>query len=200
MSMSAFERFEKFYAHFRKTELWKAMAMEKEGTAWHREANVGKHTDMLLEWYKTNLASQRNEYQRILTMTACLMHDVGKPPSKIRKERNGEIVNAYHGHELVSARIWTNYAVTEPKVKDLLMLSSDDISFIALMIEHHVPFAIEKAAKRKALKASFMERRGEQGHRAWLDLLLSDQHGRISDDQATKLKAVDQWMHGWTLV
>lgn len=198
--MTALERFDQFYALFRKTDLWKAMAMEKEGTAWHREANVAKHTDMLLEWYKDNLFNQRNDYQRTLTMTACLMHDIGKPPSKIRKERNGEMVNAYHGHELVSSRLWVDYASSEPAVKDLLMLSDDDVSFIALMIEHHVPFAIAKAAKRRALKDAFMSRRGDAGHRAWLDLLLSDQHGRVSDDQVEKLKKVDEWMQAWSEV
>lgn len=198
--MTAIERFEKFYALFRQTDIWKAMAMEREGTSWHREANVGKHTDMLLEWYRSNLFYHRNDYQRILTLTACLMHDIGKPPSKIKKERNGEIVNAYHGHELVSARMWVDYASSTPEVKSLLMLSDDDISFIALMIEHHVPFAMTKANKRKALKDSFMTRRGAQGHRAWLDLLLSDQHGRISDDQAEKLKKVDEWMKEWEKV
>lgn len=198
--MTAIERFDRFYANFRQTEMWKAMVLEREGTSWHREANVGKHTDMLLEWYRSNLLDHRNEYQRILTLTACLMHDVGKPPSRIKKERNGEIVNAYHGHELISSRMWVNYASSTPEVKSLLMLSDDDISFIALMIEHHVPFAIAKANKRKALKDSFMTRRGEQGHRAWLDLLLSDQHGRISDDQVEKLKKVDEWMTEWEKV
>lgn len=197
---SAKERFEAFKGQFVKTDMWRAMQLERENSPWHREENVAVHTNMLLRWYDENLASNRNSWQQIVTRTACLMHDIGKPPSRItkRSEERGTY-NAYHGHELVSARMWINYASGEGKeaVRSILCLSKEEVSFIAYMLEHHVPFAIAKVEKRKALKTGFYHRIGDEGHRAWLDLLLSDQHGRISDGQATKLKAVEDWMYHW---
>lgn len=198
----AVARFEQFAANFKTTKLWQAMAATKEDSPWHREANVGVHTDMLLRWYMDNLAIHRSDRQRVLTMVACLFHDVGKPPSEIQKhsEERGDY-RAYHGHEQVSARIWVDYAVRNfAEVKELLQLDMQDVANISLMIENHVPFDLKKGDKRRALKQAFFSRMGESGHRAWLDLLLSDQHGRISDGQAEKLAAVEQWMHGWSLV
>lgn len=198
----AFARFSEFFGDFRLTNQWKAMVNTRENSPWHREANVGVHTQMLLNWYKENLFSNRNEKQRMLTLVACLFHDVGKPPSEIVKhsEERGEY-RAYHGHEQVSARMWVDYAVTsKDTVAGVLGFSMNDVSNVALMLEHHVPFALKDRAKRKALKAAFFQRMGEAGHRAWLDVLLSDQHGRTSDGQAEKLAAVDVWMTEWEKV
>lgn len=200
MSTNAKERFEAFKERFTKTDMWRAMQLEREGSPWHREENVAVHTNMLLRYYDENFASNRNVWQQIITRTACLFHDVGKPPSRIIKQsaERGEY-RAYHGHELVSARIWVNYAtgLGQQDVRDILCLDPTEVSFVAYMIEHHVPFALAKVEKRKAMKTGFYHRKGDVGHRAWLDLLLSDQHGRISDDQAQKLRAVDDWMYHW---
>lgn len=197
---SAKERFEAFKANFARTDWWRAMQLEREGSPWHREENVAVHTNMLLRFYDENFASNRSEQQQILTRTACLFHDVGKPPSRIikRSPERGDY-RAYHGHELVSARMWIDYATGAGKkdVQQMLALSPTEVSHVAFMIEHHVPFALAKVEKRKALKSGMFNRFGEHGHRAWLDLLLSDQHGRISDDQHMKLKAVDDWMYHW---
>lgn len=197
---SAKERFEAFKANFAKTDWWRAMQLEREGTPWHREENVAVHTNMLLRFYDENFAANRNNIQQLMTRVACLFHDVGKPPSRIvrRSPERGEY-RAYHGHELVSARMWIDYAtgIGKKDVEQILCFTPEQVSFVAFMIEHHVPFALAKVEKRKALKAGMYNRMGEEGHRAWLDLLLSDQHGRISDDQHMKLKAVDDWMYHW---
>lgn len=198
----ATDRFDEFFTNFKKTDLWKAMVATVENSPWHREANVSVHTQMLIRWYMENLATHRSDRQKILTLVACLFHDVGKPPSQIIKhsEERGEY-RAYHGHEQISARIWVDYAVRNfDQVHELLRLDMQDVANIAMMIEYHVPFGLKNAEKRRSLKKAFTQRMGEAGHRAWLDLLLSDQHGRISDDQAEKLAAVEQWMHGWGLV
>lgn len=179
------------------------MQLEREGSPWHREENVAVHTNMLLSFYDNNFASYRNDWQQLMSKVACLFHDVGKPPSRIIKtsETRGEY-RAYHGHELVSARMWIDYAAGRGKqdVENILRFSPEEVSFLAFMIEHHVPFALAKKEKRSALKAGLFNRFGEHGHRAWLDLLLSDQHGRISDDQHLKLAAVDEWMVNWDAV
>jgi hypothetical protein len=196
---TAGQRFNQFYGQFRKTDLYRAMANTREDSPWHREPNVAEHTRMLIEYYMDNFYTYRNEKQRMLSLIACTFHDVGKPPAQIIKhsEERGEY-RAYHGHEQLSARMWVDYAMSNlDMVTTLLGFSLEDIANVAMMLEHHVPFGLKDKRKRKALKDAFMLRMGEPGHRAWLDLLLSDQHGRFSDDQAVKLAAVDVWIKEW---
>jgi hypothetical protein len=192
------QAFSRFFDGFRQTQLWRDMQNTREDSPWHREANVAVHTQMLIDWYMANKAGHRNDTQRVLSLVACLFHDVGKPPAQVTKfsEERGEY-RAYHGHEQLSARLWIDYAMSHPDQIEALRLSLLDVTNVALMLEYHVPFALKDFAKRRALKSAFMLRMGEAGHRAWLDFLLSDQHGRISDDQATKLAAVDVWMNEW---
>ena len=198
----AHHRFADFHDQFKKTTMWIDMKNTRENSPWHRESNVAVHTQMLIDWYMNNLATNRSETQRMITLVSCLFHDVGKPPSEIIKhsEERGEY-RAYHGHEQVSARMWVDYALSNlDMIKDKLRFNEFDIANIAMMLEHHVPFQLKDSKKRKALKYGIINRMGEAGHQAWLDLLMSDQHGRISDDQAEKLASVEQWMHGWTSV
>ena len=202
MASEAKERFDIFFRKFTNTSMWSDMANTREDSPWHREANVAVHTQMLLDWYQDNLFNSRTENQRMLTMVGCLFHDVGKPPAQIVKHspERGEY-RAYHGHERLSARMWVAYATSNfEMIQSDLRLTLDDISNIAMMLEHHVPFALEDKVKRKNLKTSFVSRMGESGHQAWLDMLMSDQHGRISDGQAEKLAAVDVWMKEWETV
>lgn len=199
--MTSFERFDAFYKIFAKTDLALAMMNEQENSQWHRESSVWRHTQMLLEWYKENLFNSRNESMQMLTMVAAAFHDIGKPSSRIvTLKEDGSEKRGYHGHEIRSARMWINFAVDNSEVRDLLRFNMEDISFVALMLEHHVPFALKKVAKREALKSAFFNRKGEQGHQAWLDLLMSDQMGRISDNKADKIAKVEEWMEEWKLV
>jgi len=197
--MSAYAQFTALHAAFKQTPEWAAMVRTVENSPWHREANVAVHTQMLLDYYMANFFDHRNEKQRMLSLVGCLFHDVGKPPSEILKfsEERGNY-RAYHGHEQVSARMWVDYALSNRVlVTELTGFSLADISDVALMLEHHVPFALKDKQKRKALKDAFLNRMGPSGHQAWLDLLNSDQHGRISDDQPKKLADVAVWMAEW---
>lgn len=191
-------KFEKFFDQFRQTEYWKAMENTKEDSPWHREDSVAEHTNMLLRWYRKNIADSRTPKQQMLSMISCLFHDVGKPPAKIEKfsEERGRYF-AFHGHEQISARLWVDYALQNRTQLVDLGLNSNDVSNIAFMIEHHVPFAMKDKNKRSALKQSLLKRMGEAGHQAWLDFLMSDQHGRISDNQDEKLANVAKWMMEW---
>lgn len=200
--MEQLERFTAFKAVFMQTPLWQAMKNTREDSPWHREENVAVHTEMLLSWYKDNLFNSRSDRQRMLTMVGCLMHDIGKPPAQIIKhsEERGEY-RAYHGHEQLSARMWVDYATKNKEVVEgTLKFTMFDVSNVALMLEHHVPFGLKDKVKRKNLKDAFMTRMGPHGHRAYLDLLMADQHGRVSDDQSSKLAAVDAWMVEWDKV
>lgn len=199
---SAVDRFEHFFAEFRKTQFWRDMLLTREDSPWHREDNVAVHTQMLLKWYRDNVFSARTDTQRVLSMVSCLMHDVGKPPTQVVKHspERGEY-RAYYGHEQLSARIWTDFALSNMSlVREVLRFDMADISNIAFFVEHHVPFATKDAKKRRTLKESLIARTGESGHQAWLDFLMSDQHGRISDGQAEKLANVAVWMKEWEAV
>lgn len=198
----AVTRFMGFFHDFQETTLWKDMEKTVENSPWHREANVSVHTKMLLRWYFENLASKRSDTQRMLTLVSCLFHDVGKPPAEVLKfsEERGEY-RAYHGHEQLSARLWVDFAMSNwEMVSNTLRFTLDDVSNVAFMVEHHVPFSMVKPHKKQALKTSLLWRMGEDGHQAWLDFLLSDQHGRNSDDQAAKLARVEVWMSEWEKV
>lgn len=189
------------------SQLWQDMLNVREDSPWHRESNVAEHTRMLLSWYDNNYASARTDYQQFLSRVSCLFHDVGKPASRIEKfsEARGKYF-AYHGHELVSANAFIDFA---SKMKDSWMaaLQIADaneyarlVAGIAFMIEHHLPWDLKRPEKRFNLKQTIVYRVGEDGHQAWIDFLFCDQHGRISDDQEAKLQRVYDWKESWDTV
>jgi hypothetical protein len=191
--------FERFFAQFQLFQYWKDMENTHEDSPWHREASVAVHTDMLINWYFDHYYNERDDKQRMLTLVGCLFHDVGKPRAQIIKfsEERGEY-RAYHGHELISARMWTDFAMgNRDFVEGYTGFTLTDIANVALMIEYHVPFALKDKTKRRNLKTAFLTRMGKGGHQAWLDMLNCDQHGRISDDQEKKLADVALWMSEW---
>jgi hypothetical protein len=194
------EKFSSFLHEFRMTDLWRNMANTVEASPWHREANVAVHTDMLLDWYVKNILPRgRTENQQLLSLIACTMHDIGKPMAEVTKfsEERGTY-RSYAGHELLSARLWMDYSLSNaPYLKALFGFTLEDFSNIALMVEHHVPFGLKDKRKRANLKLAFLRRIGTDGHQAWIDMLLSDQHGRIADDQPQKLAAVAEWLEAW---
>lgn len=194
--------FEEFLEGFKLGQLWYDMEKTVEGSKWHKEPNVSCHTQMLIDWYYNNLFDLRTEHQRMLTLVASTFHDVGKPRAMIMKfsEERGHY-KAFHGHEQISARLWIDYAYSNPEiVKDLLNLGIYDVHNIAQMIEFHLPFELKNKEKRKALKTSFLNRCGVANHQAWLDFILSDQNGRIAEDQVTKLAKVDVWIKEWETI
>lgn len=193
------QQFEAFYKHFRQSQMWRDMVNTRENSPWHREENVGRHTEMLIEWYNSNLSDSRSDSMRNLTLVACLFHDVGKPPAQQVKfsEDKGEY-RSYAGHEAYSARMWVDYAMRNYEfITTTFRFTMNDIMNVAMMIEYHLPFGLKDKIKRKNLKQAFIYRMGERGHQAWLDFIMSDQHGRIPDDPVPKLQEVDRWMKEW---
>ena len=193
------QEFESFFKIFRQTQMWRDMVNTREDSPWHREENVGRHTEMLIEWYNDNLASSRSNTMQNLSLVACLMHDIGKAPAQQVKfsEDKGEY-RSYAGHEAYSSRMWVDYAMQNYElVTNTFRFSMDDIMNIAMMIEYHLPFGLKDKVKRKNLKQAFLARMSEFGHQAWLDFIMSDQHGRIPDDPVPKLEEVDRWMKEW---
>jgi hypothetical protein len=196
------KKFLSFLTEFKKHSLWHNMEKTVEASPWHREANVAVHTEMLISWYLNNInLTERTEAQQVMSLVACTFHDVGKPMAEVEKfsEERGTY-RSYAGHEILSARLWVDFALTNRELVSSLGFNLQDISNLALLIEYHVPFAIKNREKRKNLKLGILSRVGKDGHQAWLDFLQSDQHGRISDDQDKKLADVEVWMQEWEKV
>lgn len=167
-----------------------AMRETSEDSPWHRECNVGIHTDMVVAEYLS-----RSSPFDIRGAIGSAFHDVGKPPSEIIKYREdrGEY-RAYHGHELVSARMWEDWAV-----RNWTFLATEfgleplDLYTIGWMIEHHVPWATKKDDKLNAFaRTAYMTLPGAP---AWTDMLLADQYGRISDLSHERGEEAQLWVN-----
>ena len=128
---------------FKVSYLYEAMEQTVEGSPWHRERNVGVHTDMVVSQYLT-----RSDIFDKIGALACAFHDVGKPNSMTQKFREDRgTYNAFNGHEQVSARLWEQYAVANWKtLVETFGLVSHDIYKIAVLIEHHVPWGMRDNA------------------------------------------------------
>jgi predicted kinase len=177
--------------------LFQRMEGTVEDSPWHREANVLVHTDMVVDQYVRMVDAEcysahtdsiipwsKEDY---LGAIAAAFHDTGKPASEIKKwsEARGDY-RAYHGHELLSARIFETYAAER-----FPMLSGDDIAMVSFIIEHHMPWNVEDKEKRRQL-ALTANRYG--GAEIFARHLLADQCGRFSDDQEAKVKRADEWV------
>ena len=174
---------------FKTDPLYVAMEQTVEDSPWHRERNVGIHTDMVVSQYLST-----NDPFDVRGAIGCAFHDVGKPPCEITKfrEDRGEY-RAYHGHELHSARMWENYAVKNWSfLSEHFELTFDDIYTIGWMIEHHVPWSTKKDAKLDALAATAYKTLGFD--ETWADMLMADQTGRISDVSHQRLEQCEDWL------
>ena len=176
-----------FYEHFKKSDLWAAMAKTKEDSPWHREESVAIHTEMVLaEFNKIAERMTMSDDVFVITYLSLLFHDTGKPPCKVVKfkpERG--YYNAFHGHEPKSARLFEDYYVSNYKLfKD--WLSIEDAYKVMWMIENHLPYDVMGNDKKMDyLRTALAGNLGE----AWQGFgwhLLSDTYGRISDDSAEK--------------
>ncbi len=179
-----------YFEEFQLTDLYKAMVETVEDSPWHRERNVGVHTDMVVSNY---LARNVDNFD-VRGAIGCAFHDVAKPPCEIIKFKpeRGEY-RAYHGHEQVSARMWENWAVKNwTLLKDNFGLVPRDIYVIGWMIEHHVPWATKKDAKLDLFAATAVETIGNSD--TWTDMLMADQIGRISDDSHQRLDECGVWI------
>lgn len=174
-----------------------AMRNTVEDSPWHREKNTWVHSEMCLNYYFTYIAKDRTPKQQMITALALLFHDFGKPDAEETKERkdgSGEY-RSYAGHEKVSANeficVFKDYNLMELLNKGELDIT--DVRSIKWMIEQHLPYGLEKAEKRKALRTSLNATLGAD-EVCFYDMLLSDANGRISDDHPEKLKKVNEWI------
>lgn len=181
-----------YEAHFKKTDLYRKMGETNEGSPWHREANVGLHTDMVLNEYLSNFTFLMY-HGEMLGALAAVFHDVGKPGAMevIWKPERGSY-KRFGGHEVLSARLWEDYAVSNwDHLKLWFGLKPHDIYTVALMIEHHLPWAMTDKVKLTHLAKTIVK---TVGFKVFKNFLMADQLGRISDDQDQKIAKVNEWL------
>jgi predicted kinase len=163
-----------------------------ENSPWHREPNVGVHTNMVVDQYLTRITDDWNA-NHLLGAFACAFHDVGKPYSMEAafSEERGNYYR-FRGHELSSARFWEDWAVTNwNMLSNKFMLQAADIYRISWIIENHLPWGIKKPAKREMIVRGAEGVVGDPTH--YINVLKADTWGRISDDQEEKRAKVDAW-------
>lgn len=178
-----------YFEDFQRDPLYVDMAETVEDSPWHRERNVGIHTDMVVSQYLAN--SQPFDVRGAI---GCAFHDVGKPPAEITKYREDRgHYRAYHGHEQVSARMWENWAAKNwTFLSESFDLETQDIYTIGWMIEHHVPWTTKKDDKLNVFASTSFETLGHLS--TWTDMLMADQTGRMSDDSHQRLEECDAWI------
>lgn len=167
------------------------MSIVKEDSPYHRERNVGYHTDMVIAQY-LSLSQQVWTNVDIIGAFACAFHDTGKNRAEEEcfSEERGNY-RRYHGHELISARIWETFAI-----KNFAMLATNfnldmfDIYRVGWIIEHHLPFNYKKDNKVAMLHYTIQQ---VCGYEVFNRCLLADCMGRIPDDYSTKLQSVKSW-------
>lgn len=190
-----------YFNEFQSTNLYRNMVGMTENSPWHRERNVGVHTDMVVAQYLAladdgtwmNEAPVQYGRQFLLGAFAATFHDVGKPWMVEHKfsETRGNY-KAFNGHEKRSARMWEDWAVTNwPMLTHRFQLNQFDLYKIGWMVENHLPWGLKDRRKVENLGLTVLHSEIEQ---AFMTLLMADTTGRISDDADTKYMRSLDWI------
>lgn len=180
-----------YYNEFRLDGLYLDMDMTTEDSPWHRERTVGVHTDMVVAEY---LSMQHHWFSYTLCGAfAAAFHDVGKPPSMeiVYREDRGEY-RRFSGHEPVSARLWEDWAVRNwNMLATRFNMTPEDIFTTGFIIEHHLPWGLKDTDKRKNLILTLLR---YDIRDVFVDHLMADTRGRISDNADEKILAAEDWV------
>lgn len=195
-----------YFNEFQESEAYRDMVLMVENSPWHRERNVGVHTDMVVSQYLARACSETwmnapfnqvaNDRQFLLGAFAAAFHDVAKPgvvQYKESEERGN--YKAFNGHEKVSARMWENWALTNwAMLVGRFGFNAWDMYKVGWMIEHHLPWALKDQRKVDNLSVTALRCGIED---AFSTLLMSDTTGRISDDADEKYEKSLAWLDNW---
>lgn len=183
-----------YHNEFKTLDLWKDMVDTTEDSPWHREVNVGIHTDMVVSQYLARTRNMEWDRSKVIGFLTVVFHDVGKPYSEITKFKEGRgNYRAYHGHEIISARLFENFICDNTVIADRFNLDKFDIYSIAWLIEHHVPWQTTNPITRTHYAKTVYQIFREQSV-VFSKILLSDTYGRISDDFDTKCESANEWV------
>lgn len=185
--------------------LFDAMANTHENSCWHREPSVLVHTNMVLnEFLKItwsgnllhNAHADGSMSDLVLGSLVCMFHDTGKPRARTEKfsEQRGKYFS-YGGHELISARLFENFAMSE--IASDFHLSETDVFKICWIIEHHMPWEIKDIKKLTRMAETVIRYNMVD---VFKSVLLADQRGRISDDADTHMAKVYEWLDDFSQI
>lgn len=187
-----------YYNEFTQDPLFKTMEGTTEGSSWHREKSVAIHTNMVVSEY-ISWANKEWDKETLIGAMAAAFHDTGKPSARVEKysEKRGKY-NSFGGHEIISARLWEDYAVRNAE-RIWELFEERDIKilwYVGFVIEHHMPYeqADDKVQNIATTAALLFESLPIfQNH------LTADTHGRIADDHKDKIQAVDAWIENFEM-
>lgn len=185
-----------YFNEFQTDQLYLDMVKTIEDSPWHRERNVGTHTDMVVSHYMDNVSSEIWDEEVLCGALACVFHDVGKPEAEevLFSEKRG-IYRRYAGHEKTSARLWEDYATTNwPMFIEKFGLEPTDMYRVGFLIEKHLPFGLKNIQKKRNLALTILELFPEQNVKVFNAVLLADAFGRIADDVEQKRSKVVEWI------
>ena len=188
-----------YYNEFHADPLFQAMTKVKENSPWHREENVGIHTDMVVSQCISRTGSCEWVHEDLICALACAFHDVGKPAALVRKwkESRGDY-NSFNGHELISARLWEDWAVRNwERLQKMWIfpLSPAVIYDVGWLIEHHKPWDLKRPEKLDMIAQTANLAPGGQ---LYGRVLAADTWGRMSDDEPEKREKVEDWIETMT--
>lgn len=175
--------------------LYARMRETVEASPWHREVNVAIHTDMVVSEY-ISWADKEWSFETLIGALACSFHDTGKPGARVEKYKPERgTYNSFGGHEIISARLWEDYAIRNfERIRQLFgerpAVMFDYIFQIGFVIEHHMPYqqTDDKVQNMATTAALYFDEPIFQNH------LTADTHGRIADDHEDKIASVDAWI------
>jgi len=174
------------------------MSQFSENSPWHRERTIAVHTNMVVAEYLTRAGKETGENQwsvaDLYGAFACAFHDVGKPAARTEayKPERGTYYR-YGGHELISARLWEDWAVRNYEfLVNEFDLDEHAIYCTGWLIENHLPWDVKKADKRRQLALGVKKTcRGDPT--VFINVVNADTWGRISDDGTEKKQKVSDW-------
>jgi len=187
------EIFDTIQSKLHSSALWMNMISCEEKSPHHREKNVAVHTQMVLEEYYPLIEGEWRLRDFIVSVTL-LFHDCGKPSAKIEKfsEERGTYY-AFYGHELQSSRLFVDFVLSNKELSLIFAnLGTETFFSIAWLIEYHKPWDISDKNVRNGMMRTISRYLGDV--EIFIDVLLSDSYGRISDDKISKDKKVELWV------
>lgn len=188
---------------FKTDPLYRDMLDTVEASPWHREINVGIHTDMVTSEY-ISWADKNWSVQTLVGAVACAFHDTGKPRARVEKYKPERgTYNSFGGHEIISARLFEDYAVRNAqRLSELFGLERNIAEYyelvyrIGFVIEHHMPYEQpSEKVQNIATTAAHLFGIGGNVESIFQNHLTADTHGRIADDHENKIAKVDQWIY-----
>lgn len=181
--------FTEWYMNFKSHDLFKSMTNTVEDSHYHREKNVGVHTNMVVNEYISRSPSQWSKADFIGAIQ-CAIHDIGKPASEeVVTRSDGTTYRRYKGHELLSQRMFINYILSSDGKELREYLTDSDIYNIGYIAQYHLPYQLSKERItwiRKHLCHFGLED-------VFIRCLQADTYGRISDNAEEKELRLENW-------